>query len=155
MAKHDILPSEMHHPRISQGELNQGLLEASRTGNHIEMESLLKAGADMNAKDNHGWTALSIAAFNGHLKTCELLIENGADVNAKDNINSIPLHWAAFHGHLQICRLLVEKGADVETIDKCNDMPHNVAAIQGHHRIAQFLRSVSNTKKEEGSQTQE
>ena len=34
----------------------------------------------------YGYTALMIAAMNGHLSCLELLVEKGADLNAKDNV---------------------------------------------------------------------
>jgi hypothetical protein len=146
ITKQDILPPERHiHPKINQDELNKGLLEAAKAGNNEEIESLLKSGADVkNARDNHGWTALSIAAFHGHIQACALLIEKEADVDSKDSARCTPLHWAAFNGHMHICQLLIHKGADPYATDASDEMPHNVAAIQGHYQTAQFLRSYQN-----------
>ena len=39
-------------------KLNAELIEAARNGNKAEVERLLKAGADVNAKDDYGMTAL-------------------------------------------------------------------------------------------------
>ena len=47
-------------------------------------ELLIEKGADVNAVEEDGWTALMIAAGNGHKEVCQLLIEKGADVNAVD-----------------------------------------------------------------------
>jgi len=47
---------------------------------------LIGSGADVNAKDKWGQTALITAAFNGQAETARLLIENGADVNAHDDV---------------------------------------------------------------------
>ena len=44
---------------------------------------LLKNGADVNAKNNDGQTALMWASDNGHIEVVRLLLENGANVNAK------------------------------------------------------------------------
>ena len=49
------------------------------------VELLLSKGADVNAKDSKGETALMVAAFYGRKETVELLLSKGADVNAKDN----------------------------------------------------------------------
>ena len=61
--------------------LNQELLEAACEGNVNEVKRLIVDGADVNASDDYGWTALMIAAGCGHTETCEMLIAKGADVN--------------------------------------------------------------------------
>ncbi|MFA5103753.1 MAG: ankyrin repeat domain-containing protein [Candidatus Margulisiibacteriota bacterium] len=45
--------------------------------------ALLSKGADINASDNRGWTALTYAAKNGDMETAAFLIVNGADPNVK------------------------------------------------------------------------
>ena len=47
------------------------------------VEMLLDAGADVDAKDKKGWTALICAAHWDHLAAVKLLVEKGANVNAK------------------------------------------------------------------------
>lgn len=46
---------------------------------------LLDHGADVNAKDSYGSTALTGAALANHIERMKLLIDRGADVNAKDS----------------------------------------------------------------------
>jgi ankyrin repeat protein len=48
-------------------------------------------GADVNAKDEGGWTPLHQAAWNGRKEIVELLITKGADVNTKDMPGRTPL----------------------------------------------------------------
>ncbi|MGO9568404.1 MAG: ankyrin repeat domain-containing protein [Desulfomonilaceae bacterium] len=68
-------------------------------------------GADVNAKDNHGWTALMEAAKTGHLDVVKLLLDEGADVNAKDNYGWTALKIAEEDGHKEIVELLKAHGA--------------------------------------------
>ncbi|NIM06561.1 MAG: ankyrin repeat domain-containing protein, partial [Deltaproteobacteria bacterium] len=42
-------------------------------------------GADIDARDNDGKSALIMAALMGHADSVKLLLEKGADVNAHDN----------------------------------------------------------------------
>jgi len=73
---------------------------------------LLEAGADVNAKDKHGHTALMYAETAEQTK---LLIEAGADVHAKDSDGRTALMWAKT---AEQTKLLIEAGADVNAKDK-------------------------------------
>ena len=58
------------------------------------MKALVAAGADVNAKDNFGRSALILAAGNGATNTVESLIALHADVNARNAQGSTPLAMA-------------------------------------------------------------
>jgi len=49
-----------------------------------EVELLLSKKADVNAKDEKGWTPLQFAAENEDEAVAELLVKNKADSKAKD-----------------------------------------------------------------------
>jgi len=75
------------------------------------VKEFLAGGADVNAKNQRGWTPLFTAAYYGHKEIVELLISKGADVNAKtDKGGSTPLHTA---DNKEIAELLIAEGADV------------------------------------------
>ena len=57
-------------------------------GNIEAVKQHLAAGADVNVKDDSGWTPLHYAKDK---EIIELLIANGADVNAKDEGGKTPL----------------------------------------------------------------
>jgi ankyrin repeat protein len=44
-----------------------------------KVQLLLYIGADVNCKDDDGWTPICLAAIYNHLDICKLLIEKGAD----------------------------------------------------------------------------
>jgi hypothetical protein len=98
---------------MEKGFMEQGLMTAALLGHTEIVQLFLEKGADVNAKDNDGWTALMIAAEKGHSEIVQLLLEKGADVNAKDNDGVTALMFAAANGHTEIVQLLLEKGADV------------------------------------------
>ena len=66
--------------------------------------------ADVNAKDEFGYTPLHGAAFKGHKEIAELLIVKGADVNAKIEDSGTPLDVAIRRNHPEIADLLRKHG---------------------------------------------
>jgi ankyrin repeat protein len=91
------------------------------------MKILLDAGADPNAKDSFGATALVWAA--GDAAKAKLLVERGADVNAQTAQGRTPLIVAAAHdGNARTARLLLDKGADINAADATGDTAMTVAA---------------------------
>jgi ankyrin repeat protein len=94
-------------------------------------------GADVNAKDNNGDTALMEASrkdvlmkahLEGHLELVRLLLDKGADVNAKDNNGDTALMQASRKGHLDVVRALLDKGADVNAKNNNGDTALNGAS---------------------------
>jgi ankyrin repeat protein len=79
---------------------------------------LIEKGANVDSKDEDGWTALWHAAANGHEVVMKLLIEKGADVDSKNKNSRTPLSSAIEWEQEGMVRLLVEKGANVESEDR-------------------------------------
>jgi len=115
------------------------LHQAAAKGDLKKVRKLVEEGADVNARDNIGYTPLHYAASYGHLDVARLLLEEGADVNARDNAGWTPLHWAAAYGHVDVARLLVERGADVNARDNIGYTPLHYAASYGHLDVARLL----------------
>lgn len=108
-----------------QGELNHLLIKASSFSLAVLGEKLITRGADVNAKDASGYSALYRAFYFGGalygepLEMVRLLLEKGADVNAKDEIGTTVLMMASGgHGRLEEYKLLLAKDPDVNARDK-------------------------------------
>ena len=72
------------------------LMKAAKAGNDWQIKTLLKSGANVNLKDNDGWTALMYAVrYQESLNSVKLLIEAGADVKALNNFKTSAL--SLFH----------------------------------------------------------
>jgi ankyrin repeat protein len=74
----------------------------------------LVKGADTNAFDDTGHTALHYAALQGNIDMVHLLIASGADVNAHDEkwIGDTPLGQIAGECSYDMAKILVDAGAD-------------------------------------------
>ena len=97
---------------------NKQLLEAAYYGNFSKFKNLLARGANINARNNKGWTALHMTAMFGRADIVKLLIDSGANINATDKRGNTALHWAGEFGHVEIVKALVIAGADVNVKNK-------------------------------------
>jgi ankyrin repeat protein len=92
-------------------------------------EVLLEHGANAHAKNQHGLTALHIAAEKGDIKMAKLLVEHGADVMDEDlRANDTPLHFAASKGRAEVTQWLLLQGANVHVKNRSNLTPLHMAA---------------------------
>ncbi|WP_264688635.1 MULTISPECIES: ankyrin repeat domain-containing protein [unclassified Wolbachia] len=83
------------------------------------VELLVEKGANVNAKDIEGYTALHLAVTEKRLETVRELIKSGGNVNAEEYGNKCtPLHLACMVGKVEIVKELVEAGAEIEQEDK-------------------------------------
>jgi hypothetical protein len=74
---------------------------------------LLDQGADPNAPNAYGSTALHDASYNGAPKCVDELLRRGAAANAADGNGNTPLIAACAAGHVGIVKALVAHGAKV------------------------------------------
>jgi ankyrin repeat protein len=69
-------------------------------------------GADVNAGNEFGDSALIDVAGLGFVEIVDVLLNHGADANATSPITGNPLHAAAFFGHPAVMGRLLKGGAD-------------------------------------------
>jgi outer membrane protein assembly factor BamB len=91
------------------------LLAAASAADVEGVRRALGAGADVNAENRYGRTALSLAAGGGHLEVVLVLLERGADPNRRDWFyDSSPIGWALQRegASLEVVEALVRAGGD-------------------------------------------
>ena len=109
---------------------SQPLHLACKQGHAETGKLLLSYGADTNAVNKCGQTALHTAASrkSGCPKLCETLLKHDAKVDAVDVDGSQPLHLACKQGHAETGKLLLSYGADTNAVNKCGQTPLHTAA---------------------------
>jgi hypothetical protein len=104
-------------------------------GNLALMSTLIQSGQyDLDARDEQGFTALILAAQEGHLQSVKFLHEMGANLESFAQMASDcfvqgvnALHLAAFNDYPEVCHFLISKGMDpqVMTLDgRCSALSH-------------------------------
>jgi len=129
--------AEATKPKPPTGKApNISILKAAQEGNIEAVKQHLAAGADVNAKDENGWTPLNSAAVKGRNQIVKLLIEKGADLNA-----GTPLIFAATDGHMEVVELLIANGADVnaKTNDQLGGTALHMTSNLGHKKAVELL----------------
>jgi ankyrin repeat protein len=115
------------------------LLQTIRNGNSEVVQMLVAKGANVEAKDEDGRTALHEAAALGDAAIVELLIAKKANVEAKDVYGCTALLRAAMHGHAPIVKLLMAQETYVDAKDDIERSLLHIAAIYGHTAIVELL----------------
>lgn len=97
--------------------IDQELIKAAQTGEVEEVQHWLDAGADIEAKSEHGCTVLIEAIHHRQFEVCKLLLERNANPNTIGEFGYSALVYATEHSdQTPICELLLKKGIDPHTI---------------------------------------
>ncbi|MBM4023806.1 MAG: hypothetical protein FJ280_00140 [Planctomycetes bacterium] len=115
------------------------LQSAAREGELNRIRSLIAEGADVNAKETDGNTALHWATHEGHAEAAKILLAHGAHVNARQTNGFTALHGAAWQDRQDIADLLITAGADRNARCSHGTTPLHVAVWWGKSRTAELL----------------
>lgn len=104
----------------------------------------MEAGADVNAKDDNGKTALMYASEGGDLEAVRVLLEAGADIIVE---NSNALMSASERGKPDIVKLLLKAGANICTKDLSKALAsavHYPRHLLAMHGLNNMFKKLSN-----------
>ena len=90
---------------------------AIKGGSESIMDTLVTMGADIDARDSIGETALTRAIGWHRVEMVRLLLALDVNVNTADHTGNTPLMAAANRGEVEMFRLLLDAGADISSVD--------------------------------------
>ncbi|MES2604558.1 MAG: ankyrin repeat domain-containing protein [Pseudomonadota bacterium] len=155
----DLLLAHKADPNLGNLEGETALMVAARGGDIAAATALLKAGADVNAKEHWGGQSPAMwAAAQSQPDMLRLLIKNGADINAQgamrlwdrrtmDEPRPIdmnkggftPLMYAARQGCAECIEVLADADVDLNATDPDRTSSLNLALINQHFATAVAL----------------
>lgn len=110
------------------------------------VETLLRAGADVDARNLYGQTALVGAMldiyydYHRNIQShTELLLKYGADANIADIRGWTPFHYAAQRGSMSCIELLLRAGGNTNAVSAKGETPLWILLAKGWRDAAKFL----------------
>jgi len=131
----------------AQPDFTAELMVAAGHGETDEVKSLLDRGANVNARDSLGFTALMFAAKSGSTSTVKLLLAKGADANVRSKIlGYTALINAAAFGDEKMVEALIAQGANVNARNDDGVTALTFAEQAGKLGNVQVLKAHGGTK---------
>ncbi len=134
-------PSIDRRAELPSAERIQELFFAAASMGRDEMiPDLLRAGAQLEARDVRGYTALILASYNGRASTTRLLLKLGADPDAGDDERgNTALMGLSFKGYAEIASILIEGRADVNARNVAGQTALMTAVLFNQRTIIDLL----------------
>jgi ankyrin repeat protein len=102
------------------------------------LEFLVARGANVNARDPRGLSALLLTVYTGQMQALRFLLDKGADVKSPGPSGMSPLHFAVREG-AEIAGLLVERKADVGARNDYGNTVLILAVREGAQDVVRLL----------------
>ena len=124
-------------------KLNSPLIVAAHSSNPEMIRFLVSSGANVNAVNRLGTTALCVSSEKHLFDNCKTLLDAGANVNHVTPSGQFHLIFCAINGvnqsALRLLNLLLEHGAKVDLADKTGRSALHIAAANGNIEFCDTL----------------
>src|SRR3954462_3111130 len=87
------------------------LTDAIQSGNRAAALEMISKGADVNAAESDGTTALHWAVHHDDVDMVDRLLKAGAKANRKNDYGATPMSEAATVGNVAVLQKLIDAGA--------------------------------------------
>jgi uncharacterized protein len=124
---------------LSLAAVRPPLSDAAKNGDKEALRSLLQKGANVNATEGDGTTALHWASYSDDVEAADLLIRAGAKVNAANDLGATPLWAACQNGSEAMVRRLLAAGANPNAKLLAGETLVMVAARVGNAGVVEQL----------------
>ncbi|EAY18325.1 ankyrin repeat protein, putative [Trichomonas vaginalis G3] len=121
--------------------VDECLYNSVRFGIPSFCEYFLSHGANVNAGNTYGETALHFAAGYNYKEIAEPLISYGANINSKDGFGRIALHNVARENSVEIAELLISHGANINEKNNDGKTALHCTAMYNYKEIVELLIS--------------
>jgi len=127
-------------PSAAEAAAYTGLHAAVRSGNVSRIETLAKAGADLNSRDGNGRTPLHVATFAANRDAVRALARLGANLELLDADRYDAVTIASVADDEESLRLLLSLGASARLVTSRYDGTALIAAAHlGHDGVVRQL----------------
>ena len=130
-------------------------LTAADNGDTAKVMEGLNQGIDVNVTDEHGQTALMLAADQGHIDTVNFLLQYRASLDLQNKLGGTALMLACFKGHLEIVTELLKAGADVNAKSQNGYTALMQAAVKPNEAAIQIINLLLDQKADINAQDKE
>jgi uncharacterized protein len=125
--------------RRLSGTIDKRLLAAAASGDVAGISAALDSGADVDARDGRGRTALLVATVAGHTDAVRRLLDAEPDVDLQDDQRDNPFLYAGAEGLLDILKYVNEAGADPSITNRYGGTALIPASERGHVEVVRYL----------------
>jgi ankyrin repeat protein len=113
--------------------------DAVMRGDRAALQTLLKSGADVNAPQVDGATALHWAVYRADIEAADLLLKAGARVDTANRAGATPIAMAALYGNAALVDRLLKAGANAKALGPNGETLVMYAARNGNPDVIRLL----------------
>ena len=115
------------------------IIEAAKNADQAAVRALIAKGADVNAVEPDGTTALHWASYRDDVESADAMLKAGAKVNSANDLGATPLWIASLNGSAAMVRRLLQAGANPNAALLLGETPVMVASRSGSTEVVEQL----------------
>lgn len=121
----------------------KGVLQETRGALHSAL---------LGIRNNDGFSALHLAAQNGHNQSCREILLAGGDPDIQNNYGDTALHTACRYGHAGATRILLSASCDSNKANLNGDTPLHISCAMGRRKLTRILLEAGSNPALQNSQ---